>query len=203
MSGETPSPLSAPIPAGWYPDPAGGDGTRWWDGDQWTSHIREPEVAPPPLSFGKYLPPELRSWTPLPIADVGISDTRVSWWIAFSPMWSIVPQAIVVESIMALSSAPISSFVPALAVVNVLIWAVVLVMAFADRAKLRAGGNPSAASPFWVLLTPLAYLIARARRVRLYAAGAWTTVIWWCVAVILTPGLVLLGIFAAYGVFAT
>lgn len=24
--------------AGWYPDPAGGGGTRYWDGSQWTSH---------------------------------------------------------------------------------------------------------------------------------------------------------------------
>jgi len=24
-----------PSPAGWYPDPAGGPSTRWWDGTQW------------------------------------------------------------------------------------------------------------------------------------------------------------------------
>lgn len=29
------------IPAGWYPDPAGGQGTRWWDGRAWTDHVRE------------------------------------------------------------------------------------------------------------------------------------------------------------------
>jgi uncharacterized RDD family membrane protein YckC len=26
-------------PAGWYPDPAGGTGTRWWDGTAWTEHL--------------------------------------------------------------------------------------------------------------------------------------------------------------------
>lgn len=26
------------IPAGWYPDPSGAPGTRWWDGGQWTAH---------------------------------------------------------------------------------------------------------------------------------------------------------------------
>ena len=38
--------MSAPVPAGWYPDPAGPapDGRpqlRWWDGAQWTEHTSE------------------------------------------------------------------------------------------------------------------------------------------------------------------
>jgi uncharacterized protein YxjI len=34
-------------PPGWYPDPAGGGGTRWWDGQGWTDHVQQ--AAPPPL----------------------------------------------------------------------------------------------------------------------------------------------------------
>lgn len=34
-----------PTPAGWYPDPAGGDGLRWWDGRGWTADTHQ--VAPP------------------------------------------------------------------------------------------------------------------------------------------------------------
>lgn len=30
-------------PAGWYPDPSGAPGQRYWDGQQWTDH-----AAPPP-----------------------------------------------------------------------------------------------------------------------------------------------------------
>ena len=32
-------------PAGWYPDPAGGAGKRWWDGTQWTESFSEPYSA--------------------------------------------------------------------------------------------------------------------------------------------------------------
>ena len=28
-------------PAGWYPDPSGQRGSRWWDGTQWTEHTSE------------------------------------------------------------------------------------------------------------------------------------------------------------------
>jgi uncharacterized protein YxjI len=37
-----------PPPPGWYPDPAGGAGTRWWDGQGWTEHVQRPAPAPPP-----------------------------------------------------------------------------------------------------------------------------------------------------------
>jgi hypothetical protein len=36
-----PSTSSGP-PAGWYPDPAGGSGHRWWDGSAWTDHLSGP-----------------------------------------------------------------------------------------------------------------------------------------------------------------
>ena len=28
--------------AGWYPDPAGGPRSRWWDGTAWTEHFQDP-----------------------------------------------------------------------------------------------------------------------------------------------------------------
>jgi uncharacterized protein YxjI len=37
-----------PPPAGWYPDPAGTPGTRWWDGRAWTEHLRQAAPPPPP-----------------------------------------------------------------------------------------------------------------------------------------------------------
>jgi len=39
----------APLPpAGWYPDPEGGSGTRYWDGSAWTSHVSPAPTTPPP-----------------------------------------------------------------------------------------------------------------------------------------------------------
>ncbi len=35
----------SPTPAGWYPDPAGTDQLRWWDGGAWTAHL-----APRPVT---------------------------------------------------------------------------------------------------------------------------------------------------------
>jgi uncharacterized protein YxjI len=39
-----------PPPPGWYPDPTGSGGTRWWDGQGWTDHLQQ--AAPPPPSPG-------------------------------------------------------------------------------------------------------------------------------------------------------
>jgi hypothetical protein len=35
-------------PPGWYADPAGGPGQRWWDGYAWTEATVLPEIPPPP-----------------------------------------------------------------------------------------------------------------------------------------------------------
>jgi len=37
--------MSAAPPAGWYPDPAGGSGLRYWDAHQWTEHVAAPQSA--------------------------------------------------------------------------------------------------------------------------------------------------------------
>jgi hypothetical protein len=49
---------------------------------------------------------------------------------------------------------------------NLVLLAVLLLSTIADRRALRAAGYPSTASEFWLLLTPLAYLIARTVSVR-------------------------------------
>ncbi|MCW2580213.1 MAG: uncharacterized protein JWR82_1814 [Blastococcus sp.] len=46
-----------PPPPGWYSDPAGGAGTRWWDGRGWTEHVQQPVPPPPPPPASGHVPP--------------------------------------------------------------------------------------------------------------------------------------------------
>jgi len=41
------SPTPFRPPPGWYPDPAGGDRQRWWDGRSWCDDTRPAERRPP------------------------------------------------------------------------------------------------------------------------------------------------------------
>jgi len=35
---QPPAPKGAAAPSGWYSDPIGGSGLRWWNGSRWTEH---------------------------------------------------------------------------------------------------------------------------------------------------------------------
>lgn len=60
-------------PAGWYPDPSGVAGTRWWDGAQWTSHAQ-----PPAYPAGGY------AAVPAPPAKVEVPTSTVWVWLAIA-----------------------------------------------------------------------------------------------------------------------
>jgi hypothetical protein len=194
--------ISGAIPAGWYPDPAGSTGKRWWDGATWTANVQEAEAPAPTPTFGSYVPADQRPATRLPAAEAGIAYTRASWWIAGSPLWVVVPQVAVVQVFNSLAPLSAPLLVLVIALLSALAWAILIALAFADRSGLINGGNNSAASPWWTLLTPLGYLIARARQIQLYATGGWASVVWWCIAAVVTPGISVLTVFAVYGLVA-
>src|SRR5688572_22566991 len=83
-------------PAGWYPEPSGAEGQRWWDGTGWTDYAT-PLVAPPQPAYptypadptGQYAPydggvqPRVPEGTPV--------DTAWIWLIVALPLLGIVP----------------------------------------------------------------------------------------------------------------
>ncbi len=57
------TPETPAVPAGWYPDPAGGPNSRWWDGVRWTETVQQPyDPAAPAASLTA--PEGVSVWTP-------------------------------------------------------------------------------------------------------------------------------------------
>lgn len=72
MTGPGPGPGPGP---GWYADPAGSSGQRYFDGTAWTQHVAPPPLAPPPPppspppvppypGYGAWAPPGYGVWAP-------------------------------------------------------------------------------------------------------------------------------------------
>jgi hypothetical protein len=49
-------PTAPPAQAGWYPDPAGSGGKRYWDSSAWTGQVTPPEPAPDAPPVAKFDP---------------------------------------------------------------------------------------------------------------------------------------------------
>jgi hypothetical protein len=160
--------------AGWYRDPAGEHAMRWWDGSAWTQHVDDPAPAPPPPAV-----PVASAYQPFGALDAELAASAIAkpasnviWtpavsWIAFSPIW------ITLVDFLALSS--LYGMVPGMrqwSGVASLIWIVPLcILAMRDRSALLRAGHPRAASAVWMLLSPIAYLIARRIRVKQATGG--------------------------------
>ncbi len=56
-------------PPGWYPDPSGESGTRWWNGSEWA----EPPAPPPPRRSAPKPPPPTSAYSTAPKPPRGVS----------------------------------------------------------------------------------------------------------------------------------
>jgi hypothetical protein len=199
-------------PAGWYKDPADATRLRWWDGIQWTSTVQNAPIAasavvsqsssrPGSGQVGEtaYVPFQRSAQIEHATNKRGLAYTRAMWWISAQPIWGVVTQVMLFALVTAFGSLPAVILVPGYLVVNLALLAVLVGLAFADRRALTQGGNQSAASPWWMLLSPLVYLILRARQVALWEEGGWAAVLWWSIAAVLSPVLAVLGYFAVLG----
>ncbi|NEM90113.1 DUF2510 domain-containing protein [Galbitalea soli] len=163
-----------------------------------------PDALPPDALPAETLPvrggPAANEWRntlpePRRRGSYGIVFTRAVWVLATSPIWAVVPQAV---ALVLLGPAPLVLL--AVLVLDILLALALWRVATTDRRRLIAGGHESTAAPALVLLTPLVYLIARARHVALWDEGAWSPVVWFALAVLLSPVLTVVGVFAVLGV---
>jgi Protein of unknown function (DUF2510) len=159
------------VPAGWHVDPADPAKLRWWDGAAWTSHVADPPpvvIVPTPPAMLNPVNAQLQretayvpfthNWVQEGAAQVGptgSAQTFPVWLLVFSPLWSGAVAGL--GKFFLFNRAPLIA-----APVGLIAAAAVLFgLAWVDRSRLRNRGYSRAAHPAWVLLSPLAYLIAR------------------------------------------
>ncbi|WAB83053.1 DUF2510 domain-containing protein [Microcella daejeonensis] len=174
MSDTTP----APVPAGWYPDPAGGPGRRWWNGTAWTEQVEQPYSA-------GYAPPVLG-------APAGTAPyTPWIWILALLPLTSLLSfflldvEAIVAQSLASDPSDPFA--IPAPTSGELLTnglgfaaWVLGILFAFLDWRELKKRRVDKPFHFAWSILLSLVYVIGRSvvvkRRIGTGLAPLWTAV---------------------------
>lgn len=154
--------------AGWYDDPSGSGQLRWWGGLAWTEYVKPreqpvpreqpaPARAPEPsyIPAGSTYVPFAVTYAPSPVRleSSGSSGTLAAWLMGSYPLIAVVGQWLILQAGRRLD--PVS-----LVAVPLLLLVVVVGSAIWDSALLRRRGF-DAPSAWWILLGPLAYLIAR------------------------------------------
>jgi hypothetical protein len=160
-------------PAGWYPQPDGSGGQRWWDGARWTEHtspLAAPAAAPTPTparaaalpQYDARAQPRVRAGTPV--------DTPWIWLIVALPLLPLIPlflwdlDGYVLRSMtdpmaqLAIYLDPwyLTGIALGWAAYGVMVW-----FAYLDVKALRALGYPRQFHWAWTFLSSLVYVIGR------------------------------------------
>lgn len=165
--------------AGWYDDPSGSGQLRWWGGLAWTEYVKpheqpvlheqpapREELAPARAPEPSYVPagstyvPFAVAYAPGPVRleSSGTSGTLAAWLMGAYPLIAVLGQWLILQASQRLDPLAIIA-------VPLLLLTLVVGSAIWDAALLRRRGF-DAPSAWWILLGPLAYLIARAVALR-------------------------------------
>jgi hypothetical protein len=175
------------IVAGWYSDPAGSGQLRWWSGIAWTEYVapRPVAVSPTPV-VNPYSAPALSLAPATP--DIPLNPTRwttgSSWLLALTPVIYLVvylgalPTFARVDTLRGIVvTVGIAVFLPTVFAV---------IFAGVDWSRLSKLGYRVRPNPWWVLITPAAYLLSRSRKLRRVighgSAPLWTWIATWALS---------------------
>jgi hypothetical protein len=172
------------VPAGWYDDPSGQAGVRWWDGAVWTAHTApRPAGGPAIPAVGR---PRLDDATPV--------YTPFIWLVVFLPLLSTAslffyrPTFDVVRVGTAVDpTAPLRSvFTPGYFLilgVGIVLYGLTALFAYLDHRTLVARGVVRPFAWPWVFLQSAIYIIGRSVIVRQVARPRGLAPIWGWIAV--------------------
>lgn len=157
---------TAVTPAGWYPDPAGGGRSRWWDGAQWTEHYHDPYAVGVQAAA-------------LKAPEGTVTNTPWIWLIVVLPLISLIPVFFIpwasmfqydlddptsaYTSSLGLLTSP--AYIATLAL-SPIIYGLSALFAYLDWKQLTKNGVPQPFHFAWVFLSSLVYVIGRSVVVR-------------------------------------
>lgn len=149
-------------PAGWFPDPWGGPGTRWWDGQQWTEHTSDPAQV-----YASVEPRRVDPATPI--------YTPFIWLIVLLPLVSIIVLLFwdidaYMNSALVSADDPFAQYRdPGYLLIQGMSWllyALSVLFAFLDRRALLQRGFDRPFHWAWTFLGSAVYVIGRSVIVR-------------------------------------
>jgi hypothetical protein len=201
-------------PPGWFADPVGRSDLRWWSGAEWTEYVA-PRPAPRPADAprrdlarasaspaiplpGTFVPsqPETPAYVPFGgdrSAATTANGTARAWVPTAPTRWntggawalSVTPLIAVVGAIGIGFAATFSVWLALVIVLLPFLWTIAA--ATRDRSTLAEFGYHRLPSRWWLLLGPLAYLIARTVFVNRQSGRGSAPLLWYVgIVVVLT-----------------
>ncbi len=181
------TPQTPHTPAGWYPDPAGTGGKRWWNGIDWTDDVQT-----------SYVEAHLRQ--PIPAAAAGTPAYNIHTWVILALLALSAVSAFFVNIESQLLAgvnegitgvpAPVDWGMILLQLSSWVIYGASVVFAYLDWREIKRSGVQQPFHWAWSFLSILVYLIGRAvimkRRVGAGMATMWIAIAYLVFIVIYT-----------------